>query len=68
MSLSRAESPPDQARLLSACAEHSGDWFHASIITAVVLRLTDEMIQMSIGTRLGARTCEQHNTYFHSYP
>ena len=27
--LSRVESPLDQARLLSACAEHSGDWLHA---------------------------------------
>ena len=27
--LSRAESSIDQARLLSACAEHSGDWRHA---------------------------------------
>ena len=27
--LSRAESSIDQARLLSACAEHSGDWLHA---------------------------------------
>ena len=58
--LSRAESSIDQARLLSACAEHSGDWLHAPPITAVELRLNDEMVRISIATRLGARVCEPH--------
>ena len=48
--LSRAKSSIDQARLLSACAEYSGDW----------LRLNDEMVRISIATRLGARVCEPH--------
>ena len=58
--LSRAESPLDQARLLSACAEHSGDWLHVPPITAVGLRLTDEIIRISVVKRIGARTCELH--------
>ena len=58
--MSRAESSIDQARLLFACAEHSGDWLHAPPITAVGLRLNDEMVRISIATRLGARTCEPH--------
>ena len=58
--LARAKSSLDQARLRSACAEHSGDWLRAPPITAVELRLTDEMIQISVDTRLGARTCEPH--------
>ena len=58
--LSRAESSIDQARLLSACAEHSGDWLHATPITAVELRLNDEMVRISIAIRLGARVCEPH--------
>ena len=58
--LSRAESSIDQARLLAACAEHSGDWLHAPPITVVGLRLNDEMVRISIATRLGARVCEPH--------
>ena len=58
--LSRAESHLDQARLLSACAEDSGDWLRVPPIIAVRLRLTDEMIRISVGTLLGARTCEPH--------
>ena len=46
--------------LLSACAEHSGDWLHASPITAVGMRLNDEMVRISIATRLEARACELH--------
>ena len=58
--LSREESSIDQACLLSACAERSGDWLHAPPITAVGLRLNDEMVRISIATRLGARACEPH--------
>ena len=58
--MSRAESAIDQARLLSASAEYSGDWLHAPRITAVGLRLNDEMVRVSIETRLGARACEPH--------
>ena len=63
--MSSAESPLDQARLLSACAEHSEYRLYAPPITAVGLRLTDEMIRISVGTRLGARTCEPMYHIFH---
>ena len=33
---------------------------NASPITAVGVRLNDDMIRISVGTRLGARTCEPH--------
>ena len=58
--LPREESSIDQARLLSDCAEHSGDWLHAPSITAVGLRLNDEMVWIYVATRLGARACEPH--------
>ena len=58
--LAREETTTDRARLLSACADHSGDWLNVPPMTAVGLRLNDEMIRISVGTRLGARTCEPH--------
>ena len=41
-------------------AEHSSDWLHAQPITAVGLRLNDEIVRISIATRLAARACEPH--------
>ena len=58
--LARADTPTDRARLLSACADHSGDWLNVPPITAVGLRLNDEMIRILMCTRLVARKCEQH--------
>ena len=58
--LARADTPTDRARLFSACVDHSGDWLNAPPITAVSLRLNDEMNRISVGTRLGARMCELH--------
>ena len=42
-------------RVCSNCAEHSGDWLHVPPITAIWLRLTDEMIQISGGTQVWGR-------------
>ena len=58
--LTRADTPTDRARLLSACADHSRDLLNTPPITAVGLRLNDAMIRISVGTRLCARTCEPH--------
>lgn len=58
--LSRSGSETDTARLLAASAPHSGDWLQAPPITAIGLRLTDEMIRVAVGFRLGAITCEPH--------
>ena len=60
--LARADTPTDGARLLSSYADHSGDWLNAPPITEVGLRLNDEMIRISVGTRLGARTCQLHTS------
>ena len=58
--LARAATLTDRARLHLACADHSGDELYAPRITAVGMRLNDEMILISVGTRIGARTCEPH--------
>ena len=58
--LTRSGSETDTARLLAASAPHSGDWLQAPPITAIGLRLTDEMIRVAVGFRLGANTCEPH--------
>lgn len=58
--LSRAASDIDRARMLSAAAAHSGDWLLAAPISAVGLRLSNEMIRVAVGFRLGASTCEPH--------
>ena len=39
---------------------NTGDWFHAPPITAIGLRLTNEMIRVAVGFRLGTNTCEPH--------
>ena len=56
----RAASDIDRARLLSAAAPHSGDWLLAPPISAIGLRLSNEMIRVAVGFRLGANTCEPH--------
>ena len=58
--LTRSGSETDTARLLAASAPHSGDWLQAPPITAIGLRLTDEMIRVAVVFRLGANTCEPH--------
>ena len=58
--LTRSGSETDTARLLAASAPHSGDWLHAPPITAIGLRLTNEMIRVAVGFRLGTNTCEPH--------
>ena len=52
----------DIARLKAAATLHAGDWLHASPITAVGLRLSDEDIRIAVGFRLRSRTC-QTNRY-----
>ena len=58
--LSQLSSEVDKARILSASSPHSGDWLMASPITSIGLRLSDEMIRIAVGFRLGLRTCEPH--------
>ena len=51
----------DTARLRAAATPHVGDWLHASPIMAVGLRLSDETFRITVGFRLGSRTCQPHS-------
>ena len=50
----------DQARLKAMVSPHAGDWLHASPLTAVGLRLSDEAIRVAIGIRIGTNLCQPH--------
>ncbi|HSN23338.1 MAG TPA: hypothetical protein VLS45_04085, partial [Methylomicrobium sp.] len=52
--------PVEQARLLAAAADHSGDWLHAIPISSCGLRLSDEAIRVAVSTRLGVELCQAH--------
>ena len=39
---------------------HAGDWLFATPITAIGLRMPNEIIRVAVGTRLGIRLCEPH--------
>ena len=56
-------APNDVARacLLAVMAPHTGDWLHAPPLSAVGLRLEDDVIRISIGLRLGATLCHPHS-------
>ena len=56
--LSRAPSDMDKARLLAAASPHSGDWLHAPPVTAVGLRLSDEVIRVAVAHRLGSKAMQ----------
>jgi len=48
----------DKARLLAAASPHSGDWLHAPPVTAVGLRLSDEVIRVAVAHRLGSKAMQ----------
>ena len=58
--LTRSGLETDTTLLLAASAPHYGDWLQAPTITAIDLRLTDEIIRVDVGIRFGANTCEPH--------
>ena len=58
--LDNASGPLEQARLRAAAAPHSGDWLLAPPITAVGLRMTNEIIRIVTGMKLGINICEPH--------
>ena len=58
--LSRAEDDYSRARLLAVAAPHSGDWLNAPPITAVGLRMSNEVIRIAAGLRRGATLCTPH--------
>ena len=45
--VTRSGSETERARLLAASASHSGYWLQTPPITAIGLRLTDEMIRFA---------------------
>ena len=55
--LSSAADDYTCARLRAASARHSVDWVKAPPITAVSLRLSDEVIRVATGLRLHANQC-----------
>ena len=57
---SRTTNPIDKARLLAAKSVHSGDWLHAAPITSVGLRMSNEVVRVAVGLRLGTALCEPH--------
>ena len=58
--MSRTTHPLDQARLLAAQSEHSGDWLHAAPITSVGLRMSNDTVRIAVCLRLGSKSCEPH--------
>ena len=58
--MTNALSNKDKARLLASQAPyaHSGDWLFATPITAIGLRMSNEVIRVAVGMRLGTRLCE----------
>ena len=55
-----ANNALDRARLLASQAPHAGDWLLAPPVTALGLRLTDEVIRIAVGMRLGTTLCQPH--------
>ena len=58
--LSTAGDDYSRARLLAVSSPHAGDWLNASPITAVGLKMTNEVIRVAAGLRLGAILCTPH--------
>ena len=54
------DTAPDtysRSRLLAAARKESGAWLHVSPMSALGLRMDDEVIQVAMGLRLGATLC-----------
>ncbi|MCI0562581.1 MAG: hypothetical protein MN733_29210, partial [Nitrososphaera sp.] len=59
--LSCATDDYNKARLLSVFSPHAGDWLNAAPITSVGLRLSNDIIRVATGLRLGSNLCSPHN-------
>ena len=53
-----ATNDNDKTRLLAAISPHSGDWLHAPPITALGLRLDNEVIRVAMVLGLDVKFCE----------
>ena len=56
-----ARSPRSRARLLAVATKESGAWLHALPISAVGLRMGDDIIRIATGLRLGVPICRPHH-------
>ena len=60
------DSAPDtysRSRLFAAAKKESGAWLHAFPMSALGLRMDDEVIQVAMGLRLGATLCQPHKCH-----
>ena len=58
--LASSTDPRSRARLLAAATKESGAWLNALPISAVGLRMDDEVVRVAVGLRLGAALCQPH--------
>ena len=59
------ESPDElaQARLLASQRKESGEWLHAPPMSAIGLRMDDEVLRVAVGLRLGVALCRPHKCH-----
>ena len=48
------------ARLRASCSPHTGDWLSAPPLSAAGLRMSNEVVRIAAGLRLGTELCGQH--------
>ena len=58
--LDNAPDARSRARLLAVATRESGAWLHALPISAIGLRMDDDVIRTATGLRLGAPICRPH--------
>ena len=49
-----------QARLLASQRKESGEWLHAPPMSAIGLRMDNEVLRVAVGLRLGVALCRPH--------
>ena len=56
------EAPDElaQARLLASQRRESGEWLYAPPMSAIGLRMDDEVLRVAVGLRLGVALCRPH--------
>ena len=59
--LDNATSDIDKARLLAVKADHGSEWIFALSISACGLCISNEVVRIAIGLRLGLNICEPHS-------
>ena len=60
MLLEEAPDSQTKARLLAVACPESGAWLNALPIAALGLCLSDDVVRMAVGLRLGASLCRPH--------